>query len=134
MVPRKKKKKQTEFVWKPSEYKLSPIEGEIVLAIDESGSAEIATLVATIRDMVADFDQVLPTFAAAIERLHRLKLITMKKYEQWGNTRVAVSLDNIEIATVLQYLSDCPATEWFEKYNFGPCDEIEICANYPVRG
>src|SRR5215469_10631743 len=113
MKKKKKKQKQTELVWKPSEYKLSPIEGRIVLEIDEAGSGGIASLVDVIRcEGLADTDQLLPKFAAAIERLLQKKLITLSKDEKWGHETVAVSLDKTEIATILQYLSECSTTEW----------------------
>jgi len=132
---KKKKKKQAEFIWKPSEYKLSPMEGKIVLEIDEAGSNNIISLAATIRVMeLAEIDQLLPKFAEAIERLYRLELITITRDEQWNNKTVAVSLDKIEIATILQYLSDCPAMKWFDEHDCGPCDGVEICANFPTRG
>ena len=133
---KKRKTKQVDFIWKPSEYKLSPMEGRIVLEIDEAGSTDIRSFVATIYNLgLVDIDQLLPKFAAAIERLQRLKLITIKRIEKWNNKMVWCSLDKTEIAVILQYLSDCPAMKWFEKYEYGPCgDDIEICANYLTRG
>ena len=131
----KKKKKQSKFVWKPSEYKLTPIEGKIILEIDEAGSQQIVTLAASIRAMDRmEPVQLLPQLATAIERLYRLKLVTIIKNEQWNNTRVSATLNETEIAAVLRYLSDCPVAKWFENHEFGPCNEVEICANYPTRG
>ena len=131
----KKKKKQTGFIWKPSEYKLSPMEGRIVLEIDEAGSEHITSLAETIRLVeLADIDQLLAKFAVAIERLHRLKLITLTRDEKWNNQTITVSLDEYEIVTVFQYLSDCPVTTWFEMNDCGPCGGVEICANFTTRG
>ena len=130
-----KKKKQTEFIWKPSEYKLSPMEGRIVLEIDEAGSEYITSLAETIRLLeLADIDQLLPKFAVSIERLYRLELITLTRDERWSDKTVTVSLDKTEIAAILQYLSDCPVIDLFEKQDYGPCGGVEICANFTTRG
>lgn len=121
--------------WKPSEYKLSPMEGRIVLEIDEAGSEMIVTLVATFRETgLFDLEQLLPKFASAIERLHRLKLVKIVRDERLDNKTVAVSLTENETASIFRYLSDCSSKEWFEAHEHGPCKSVEACANFQTRG
>lgn len=80
-----------------------------MLEISEAGSEEIVTLVAGLHSCnLIEVDRLLETFAEALKRLYRWKLIRVARCQLIDGRCVWPSLPDTDREEIVAYLTNCP--------------------------
>jgi lipoate-protein ligase B len=105
---------------------LSPLEGTIIKELNEAGSEEIVTIIATVHHFILREDQKLSTIGIAIKRLCNLNLTRFSKIEYCNYKNMLIAVDNDTVNMIYNYLTICSWSDWWLRHYWGPCEKIEL--------